>query len=435
MKRFLIGSKNIERDSYVWNMLGTTVIAFQSVILLMILTRVGGLESSGIFTIAYTTANLLLTVGKYGMHNFHVSDTVPIFSFGDYRSSRWITTFAMMAASVGYALLSMAGAEHSAEKTWIIVWMCLFKAVDAVEDVYASLYQQRGRLDVAGKMITVRGVLTVVFFSVALLVCKDLLISVILTTAFTTALFLLLNGMCRSICREQMSEKTSFRRVWKLLYLCLPLFLIGFLSYYMTNAPKYSIDAMLSDEVQACYGFIAMPVFVVGLMGNYLFNPVIRPLSEHWQAGDFPWFKKQIAKQSIIVIAITVICVAGAYLVGIPALSLLYGTDLSAYRTELLVLVASGGFLALSNQLMTVITIIRRQKLLLIGYGFCAVLALALSPVVVSQFHIIGAAILELGLMMILCIVFVVILAAVMRRTIKSGSAEAGAAEAKGDPQ
>lgn len=435
MKRFLIGSKKIERDSYVWNMLGTTVIAFQSVIFLMILTRVGGLESSGIFTIAYTTANLMLTVGKYGMHNFHVSDTVPIFSFGDYRTSRWLTTFAMMAASVGYALLSMQGADHSAEKTWIIVWMCMFKAVDAIEDVYASLYQQRGRLDVAGKMITVRGVLTVIFFSVVLLIFKDLLISVILTTVFTTALFLLLNWMCRSICREQMREKTSFRRMMRLLVLCLPLFLIGFLSYYMTNAPKYAIDAMLSDEVQACYGFIAMPVFVVGLMGNYLFNPVIRPLSEHWQEGDFVWFKKQIAKQSLIVIVITVICVAGAYLLGIPVLSLLYGTDLSAYRMELLILVAGGGFLALSNQLMTVITIIRRQKLLLIGYGFCALLALVMSPVVVKEFNIIGAAILELGLMIILCVVFVAILAVVMRRAVKNGSSENGFGEEEGDAQ
>lgn len=425
MRRFLIGSKHIERDSYIWNMLGSTVIAFQSVILLMILTRVGGLASSGTFTIAYTTANLMLTVGKYGMHNFHVSDTAPIFSFGDYRASRWITTLAMLALGVGYALLSIRGAEHSAEKTWVIVWMCVFKAVDAVEDVYAGLYQQSGRLDVSGKMIAVRGVLTVLFFSAVLLVGGGLLTALVLSTVFTVALFLILNGMASSVCRAQIKEKTDFKRVARLLWLCLPLFLIGFLSYYVTNAPKYAIDAMLDDTVQACYGFLAMPVFVVGLVGNYLFNPAIRPLSEHWQRGELGPFRRQIGRQSVTVLAITLICMAGAYLFGTPALSLLYGTDLSAYRTELLVLVASGGFLALANQLLTVITILRRQTLLLIGYCPCALLAALLSFFAVRDYRIMGAAVLELGLTALLCGVFGVILVIEMR-SAKTGFKEKG---------
>ncbi len=416
IKSFLTGSKNIERDSYLWNMVGTTLMAFQSVILLMILTRVVGLEAAGVFTIAYTTANLLLTIGKYGVHNYQVSDTEPLFNFGDYRVSRWITTAAMMLAAVGYALATMGGGEHSAEKTWVILWMCAFKAVDAVEDVWCSLYQQRGRLDVAGKLMTVRVVLTLVVFCGCLFVLKGLLSSLIVTTVFTTVLLFLLNLPCRSVCREQIREKANRRRVWKLTTLCFPLFLMGFLSYYVTNAPKYSIDRLLSDEYQACYGFIAMPVFVVGLMGNYLFNPVIRPMSEHWVKGDVAWFSKQLLKQTVMVAGITAVCVGGAFLLGTPVLSLMYGTDLNPYRAELLILVAGGGFLAWSNQLMTVITIIRKQNLLLIGYGICSVLALVLSPWAVERFHIMGAAVLELVLMVLLCVIFGGILLVELRR-------------------
>ncbi len=416
IKNFMIGSKNIERDSYLWNMIGTTIMAFQSVILLMILTRVVDLEASGVFTIAYTTANLLLTVGKYGVHNYQVSDTEPLFNFGDYRVSRWITTIAMLVAAAGYSAFSLWSSDHSGEKIWIIFWMCVFKAVDAVEDVWCSLYQQRGRLDVSGKLMTVRVVLTLIFFSVCLFVLRSLLPSLVATTVFTTVLLFLLNIPCRSVCAEQTREKAKWRRVRNLFALCFPLFLMGFLSYYVTNAPKYSIDSLLSDEYQACYGFIAMPVFVVGLMGNYLFNPVIRPLSERWQQGDLAWFRKQLIKQGAMVMAITVVCVGGAYLLGTPVLSLMYGTDLTAYRTELLILVAGGGFLALSNQLMTVITIIRRQKLLLIGYGVCTVLALVLSPIMVKHFRIMGAAVLELGLMLLLCLIFGVILMIEMQR-------------------
>ena len=413
MRRFFTHSKNIERAGFIWNMLGSTVMAFQSVLLLMVLTRTLGADSliySGIFTIAFAGANLLLTVGKYGIHNYQVSDTAPLFSFGDYRASRLITTAAMLVCSVGYTAVSALMNDYSFEKSMILLWMCAFKAIDAIEDVYGSLYQQQGRLDVTGKEMTVRMVLSIIFFIVAIIISHNLLLSLILTTVFSLLLFLLLNRLCAEGFRPFLKQKANMKQVWSLLWRCLPLFLIGFMSFYLTNAPKYAIDGLLSEEEQACYGFIAMPIFVIGLMSNFIFNPLIRPMSEKWQERNVRWFVRRLWQLTAVVVAITAICVLGAWLIGIPVLSLLYNTDLTEYKAELLVLLVSGGFLALSNQLMTVITIIRRQKLLLIGYGFCTVLALCLSHVAVKQFSMMGAAMLELVLMVLLCVIFTVVL-------------------------
>ena len=72
IKTFLLNDKNIEKSSYIWNMMGSLFMAFQSVIMLMILTRTVGLVEAGIFTIANANANLFLTVGKYGMRYFQV---------------------------------------------------------------------------------------------------------------------------------------------------------------------------------------------------------------------------------------------------------------------------------------------------------------------------------------------------------------------------
>ena len=391
-------------------MAGTTIMAFQSVVLLMVITRVLGLKDSGTFTIAYANANLLLIMGKYGMHNFHVSDTENSFNFGDYRTARYVTTAAMLVAAVVYSVSAFLLNDYTPGKALIIFWMCLFKAVDALEDVYCSLYQKQGRLDISGKMITTRVVITMIFFIASILVTRNLLVSVIASTVFTFALFMLLNFVCKKMFSDSINEKCQRSRVIKLLVACSGLFVIGFLSYYITNAPKYSIDAQLSDELQACYGFISMPVFVIGLMGNYLFNPIIKALSEKWSNGNFAWFTSRLIRQTIVVVSITVICLGGAYFLGIPVLSLIYGTDLSAYKTELLILLAGGGLLALANQFMTIITIIRRQKWLLIGYLVCAIAALICSPMVVANYSVMGAAMLELVLMLSLCIFFAIVL-------------------------
>ena len=72
LRSYLINSKNIQKDGFIWNMVGSILNAFQSVMLLMILTRTVGLINAGIFTIAYANANLFLNIGKYGMRNFQV---------------------------------------------------------------------------------------------------------------------------------------------------------------------------------------------------------------------------------------------------------------------------------------------------------------------------------------------------------------------------
>ena len=70
MQQFILGDKNsIKRNSYIWNIIGGLINAFQSVIILIVLTRVLDIEMAGIFTIAWAIANLAITIGKYGVRN------------------------------------------------------------------------------------------------------------------------------------------------------------------------------------------------------------------------------------------------------------------------------------------------------------------------------------------------------------------------------
>lgn len=192
-----------------------------------------------------------------------------------------------------------------------------------------------------------------------------------------------------------------------LLKLCFPLFAGAFLSFYIGNAPKYAIDATLSDDLQACYGFIAMPVFVIGLLNSFIFNPMLYKLTRLWNSGKVKKFVIQTILQSGIVFLITIICIGGAYLLGIPVLSWLYNTDLSPYKTELLILLLGGGFLGLSGLLSAFITIIRCQKWIMWGYLFIAILAFIFSNPIVKMYRMLGAAILYTALMGGLCVIFV----------------------------
>lgn len=408
IKKYLNNSKDIEKSSYVWNMAGSMLMAFQSVIMLMILTRTAGLNASGIFTIAYANANLFLTIGKYGMRNFQVSDTLHKYSFSEYRDSRLISTFAMILVSVLYLLYTSSVNDYSLEKSMVILWMCLFKVPDAFEDVYYGEYQRNVRLDIASKAMTFRITLTILLFGILLIVTGQLLHSLIISTIFTYVLMVYLLMITKD--SFHFNSPSGKKKTGALLRECFPLFAGSFLSFYIGNAPKYAIDATLSDELQACYGFIAMPVFVIGLLNGFVFNPMLYKISRMWQDKNIGKFLKNVGFQILVVAGITIVCLAGAYLIGIPALSLLYNTDLSGFRTELLILLLGGGLLGLSGLLNAVITIMRMQNLLLGGYLLVAVIALLVSNYVVGKYAIMGAAVEYAVLMLILCVCFAGIL-------------------------
>ena len=148
--------RKIRHGAYRWNSVGGMLFALQSVIMLIVLTRVCDVYTAGIFTIAFANSNLFLNIGKFGMRKFQVSDRNLEFTFREYQASRIATCIAMMVASCAYIAYSTLTLGYSTEKTLVMVVMCVFKAIDAFEDVYTGAYQREDRLDIGAKMISIR---------------------------------------------------------------------------------------------------------------------------------------------------------------------------------------------------------------------------------------------------------------------------------------
>ncbi|MBO5388705.1 MAG: lipopolysaccharide biosynthesis protein [Lachnospiraceae bacterium] len=419
MRNFFINSKNIARDSYIWNMTGSMLNAFQSVIMLMIITRAVNLYEAGLFTIAYANANLFLTIGRYGMHNYQVSDVNKQYTFREYFVSRIITTILMAAISVLYVLYVSHTNSYTSEKSWIIIWMCALKLIDSIEDVYYAMYQQNHRLDISGKCMTIRMIFTIIVFGMGLIIYKRLLPALIVAT-ITSAIAAMIFIHITYEDYKNSEHRVKAKNILSLLKVCFPLFLGTFLAFYIGNAPKYAIDSILNEELQACYGFIAMPVFIIGVLNNFIFNPVVAKMSLMWNEGEIKGFCKMLRRQLFIVVGIIAACELGAFLLGIPVLSLLYNTDLTPYKTELLILLLGGGFLATSGLMVTIITIMRKQTVLSIGYIIVSIVAFIASPIMVEKYSMMGAACLYTVLMFALCVMFGVPMVMEIRKKVNA---------------
>ena len=124
----------------------------------------------------------------------------------------------------------------------------------------------------------------------------------------------------------------------------------------------------MSSEAQACFTYIFMPVFVISLLSQFVYQPVISKMALLWHEKKISQFNKLILRQIALILLLSVAAIIGGYLLGIPVLSLIYGVDLTDYKKSLVILLIGGGALAIVNFLQMIITVARKQKLLNIGY-------------------------------------------------------------------
>ena len=193
IKSFLYGSKDKMKSAYLWNTSAAMLNAFQTVFILMLISRIDPIIDAGVFTIAFAIGNLMLAVGKYGVRQFQVSDIKEKYSFREYVFSRVLTSILMITASVVYVGYYYVMGVYNTEKCLVILLVCMTKVVDAVEDVFHGLLQQHLRLDIAGKILTIRIVSYIVVYLIVYTVTQDLLLTSFIAFVVSVIQFLLLN--------------------------------------------------------------------------------------------------------------------------------------------------------------------------------------------------------------------------------------------------
>ncbi len=406
-----------KRQDYIWNTVAGLINAAEAVIMSMLVTRITNLTDAGMLTIAFAIGNLMLTIGKFGVRNYQVTDVEQRYSFAIYLKTRIITAFLMITITVGYLFFAFVSLKYSYLKLEIIFAICMIYAVEALEDVVWGYYQRLNHLDVGAKLFCGRWIGILGTFALLLYFSKSLVYTLFICLLISIVIFGVLAKKTYSNLSLVQDRKifmlireVNFSQVKDLMKNVFPLFCSSFFAFYVNNAPKYAIDIYMTDEVQACYGFVAMPVFVIGLLNGFIYQPTLVHMSIEWSEGKKKQLLSRIKRQVLIIIGLTCVCLLGAYFFGIPVLSILYHTDLTPYKKELMILLVASGLLAVSGYFGVVLTIMRHQKEMMKAYGLISIIAFFMSRYAVSLYGSIGAVVSYMLLMFLLCVIYSLIL-------------------------
>ena len=183
--------------------------------------------------------------------------------------------------------------------------------------------------------------------------------------------------------------------------------------------------SVMDDEYQTYYSILFMPSFVITLMCEFVFKPLITTIAELWWENNIKKFVLYVLRiVGIILVCCSGIVVAG-HLLGRTLLELIYGVDLSPYKLHFIVLLVGGGISAEVYMLYNILIAIRKGNCLLPVYSITAVLTILAARQMVKAWGIMGAALNYLLSCSILFVLFTSILVFVV---IKRKNTEAKSA-------
>ena len=391
------------KQGYFWNMVGSICYSASSFVLLIAVTRNVGADGAGIFSLAFSIAQLMLAIGRYGMRPFQATDVRNIYSFSDYFTSRVMTCTAMMAITIIYSICY----GFTGRKLLIVFFVCFLKMSDALEDVYHGMLQREFHLADAGKLQASRNTLSVLIFVFTIYITKDILITCVISSVLSALFCILMN---EHTTRKIFQKKLLFSK--HLFYLfrdCVWLFAGAFLSLYIYNIPKYAINRYLSDEFQTYYGIMFMISFVISVFSEMIFRPLLTQIAVLWDKQDI---KKLVSLTLRLLIMILLAGTVGTLVFAKPGLfvlSKIYNVSLDQFMVEFRFLVIGGTLSAAVYMLYNILSALRKQKWIFCGYFLVALLTNAFSYQLTKNFGMKGATISYMFSQFLLLTLFVLI--------------------------
>ena len=391
----LITEKPSEKEIYIWNILGSLANAGLSVIILMVVTRTLDNQKADIFSIAWAISQLMATIGCYQIRVLQATDVEEKFTFRQYFEFRIVTIVAMMICSCAYVYIK----HYTVYKAIIIIIICGYRAVDSLADVFEGWFQQKERLDLAGRALFIRVIIAIVGGGICLVVMHDLLaLSLILLFIYVVGLLLYdIRYYNKLKVLEKQKENQKNKWLQGLLVAGTPLFVNAYLLMDIMNTPKIVIDAAimnggLQNGSQTIFNILFMPASVLTL-AYIVFRPLLTKMAIEWTMGRIKNFLKIIGSIMCCLLGMSILIIGGSALLGIPVLSVLYAMDLTMYKKELLLIILGGCFCTFSFVLDNALVVIRRQYLLVCAYVVSWAYVKIFAHTFVGKWGIMGAAI------------------------------------------
>lgn len=349
------------KKSVGWLVAGNTAAAIAQWLYLAMATKIGGVESAGIFAYGIAVCTPIVTFTGLQMRALQASDVSRLFPFATYFSLRLLSLIPAI------VLIGIAAAFHLAEPTMAlaIVACGTMRLSESISETIYGRLQNQLQFTPIGISLMLRHILSPTVFLVSFLHFRSLPIA-IFGAAFTTVAVLLTFDFQLMPSEKWISNDGS--SVWKLFVQALPLGGTSMLLSVQANVPRYLLRAFVGDHAVGIYASLAQLPLAASILVRALgdsSSPLLARLYRERAKGSMVYLLVKL------LLGVTALFAAGygvAVLVGPQILQVIYTPEHAGYLYLLFLLIAGEWISQLSSVL---------------GYAATAVRALLQQPAVI----------------------------------------------------
>jgi len=377
------------RKNYVWNLVGVLAQNAMSPLLLIAITRINGIDDSGLFSFAMAIAVVLWIFGMWGGRTFQVSDVKQEFSHRSYVVARLILATAMIVTAGVFVALN----HYEGTKAVVILLLVGLKGVESIADALYGIMQVHHKLYVSGRSLVLKSILGTIVFLAVDMATKDLVLACASIIAANVLVILLydlrvvggLVGLRSLVGRAHV----AIGQAAIMLKRTSPVFAVIFLSALSLNVPRYFIDRYHESEV-GYFGILAMPITLIVLLMTFVLQPNVVQLSQLYAKKEYDQFRTIVRRILLVTVGLGFVIFSIALAIGVWALGFIFGVDFANYKVDLGLIVAGGVVSALVSVFINVLIVMRHFKHQFYALLVTNVVLIGISAPVVERYGMLG---------------------------------------------
>lgn len=379
-----------QKKDYIWNSLGSLLQSAISPVLLIVITRLNGIEDSGLFSFALSLSVVFWAVSLWGGRTYQVSDIKREFSSGGYVAVRFVASLIVAISAVAFCFLN----GYNTTKTGLIMILVTFKILESIADSLYGVLQIHHKLYIAGISLTMKAMLGFAAFMAVDIVTKNVIYGTLAILLINMLIIFLYDilwvrrvetiSISKKLCKEYITQAVVIMKHTSVV------FVVMFLTMFSLNIPRYFLDKSHPDQI-GYFGIMAMPITLLGLFISFIIQPNVVNLSELLAKGKLKEFARIVGKINQITFGMGVLSVVLSYLIGVWMLNVIFGININNFRLDLTIMVIGAAANAFVSIYVNLLIIMRRFKGQFYTLLLTDVLAVVMSICLIEQLAILGS--------------------------------------------
>lgn len=315
------------RRNFAFTLLGNFLYGGAQWGMLVVLAKLGSPELVGRFALALAVTAPVVMFASLRLRSALSTDAAGRYEFGDYLGLLLIT---MLGAYLVIAGLAAGMAWNGSGEVFLVVMIIgLAKVFEQVSELFNGLMQKHERMDLVARSLSLKGLASLVCFSGAMLVTRDLAWgAAFMAAAWAGSLFGFDARNARSglgLDAAVLRPRFSPEKLKSLARLAMPLGFASLLTSLFVNVPRYFVGSMLGERDLGIFAAMAY----VGIVGMRVINSlgltVIPRLAKQHAGGDARGYRRLALRTAGVGLTLGVAGVLVAAAGGRPLLTALYG--------------------------------------------------------------------------------------------------------------